>query len=449
MDIKKRVEQEIPEIIKNMKTLVSFPSMRGEPEEGAPFGIENRKCLDAALEILDGYGFKTKNVDGYAGYAEVGKGEKLIGMVGHLDVVPVSDGWTNDPFTLIETEDALYGRGTSDDKGPMCCAIGALRIVNELRPDMNKRIRVVLGCNEESGSECIRYYVKKEGHFDYGFTPDASFPGIYGEKGMIGAKVLLPTTKILTIKGGDASNVVPGIVTMTLEKGCVDTNALKDIFAKHNIRYELNETDVLTLTVYGRKAHASTPDLGVNAILHALTALYEAGCDDEAVKYMATHFGRTCHGELIDLDVKDDYGNLTLNIGVASKVDDKVKFTIDIRFPVTMKLDDMKQRFLKGMGDVELVDLGLVTPLFFDPNSDLVQSLYQSYVDVTGDTQHKPEVIGGGTYAKTINNTIAFGVEFPNDPDVRMHGDDEFIPKANLAKATEIYVHALLKLLDL
>ena len=453
MDIKKRVEQEVPEIIKNLRTLVSYPSVLDEPTEDMPFGKANAECLNAALKILSDYGFQTKNVDNYAGYAEIGSGEKLIGMVGHLDVVPVTEGWTSHPFTLTERGENLYGRGATDDKGPVCCAMAALRIVNELRPDLDKRIRLVMGCNEENGSACLAHYVEKEGHFDLGFTPDGNFPGVYGEKGLLHGHMEVKTEDILEAEGGAAINVVCGKCYLTMKKGSFDLGKFQMAMHARSVAFKiLDDGDPVRIMVDGVQAHASLPDMGVNAINEAFAALDEAGCKDPAVRFLARYFGTTCHGERLGIDFEDAYGDLSLNLGIIKKVGDKLHITIDIRFPVTKDPEQMRREFLRateGDEDGELFIDELEAPLFFPPDSPLVKALYSAYRDITGDTVNKPMVIGGGTYAKGIHNTIAFGAEFPDDPDIHMHGDDEYIPIKNLARQTEIYVHALLNLLDL
>lgn len=452
MDIKQRVNQEVPEIIENMKALVSYPSIMGKAEDGAPFGKPVRECLDKALEIMDGYGFETHNLDGYAGYAQVGKGDKVVGMVGHLDVVPVSDGWSSDPFELIVTEDKLIGRGSTDDKGPVCCAMAALKIVNEIIEDYPARIRLVFGCNEESGSLGLMHYVKEEGSFDYGFTPDGDFPGINGEKGFLLADGFVPTENILSVKAGSAHNVVPGLTTIKVNNDTFDIDLFKQTLTNNNTKCEVIVEDITTIKVFGVMAHASTPDLGNNSILQAFNALYEAGFKDPSVEFFHEKFKVTNHGEHIGLDLSDEFGPLTLNVGMMDQKDQTIHFVIDIRFPVTMHVKDIEEKLVSNIESFHNAKCNVVEseePLFYEPDCELVQSLYQSYVEVTGDTEHKPMVIGGGTYAKAIDNTIAFGAEFPNDPDIHMHGDDEFMPIENVAKQTEIYVKALLNLLKL
>ena len=203
--MKKFIEDNLGNIKNDLKELVSYKSVLCDDE--LPFGSENRKVLDASLKIMDRLGFKTKNLDYYCGYGEVGQGDKLVGIAAHLDVVPVSDGWNSDPFVLTEKDGKLYGRGVSDDKGAAVASMYALKYLIDEKYPFKKRVRLILGCNEENGSMCIRHYVKNDEAIDYGFTPDGDFPGIYAEKGMIGGKIIGHNSKIIDIDGGEASKI--------------------------------------------------------------------------------------------------------------------------------------------------------------------------------------------------------------------------------------------------
>ncbi len=57
------------------------------------------------------------NLDNYCGYAEMGEGDEIVGIAGHLDIVPVGGDWSYNPFELTRKGDYVYGRGTTDDKG--------------------------------------------------------------------------------------------------------------------------------------------------------------------------------------------------------------------------------------------------------------------------------------------------------------------------------------------
>ena len=226
--MKKYIENNISNMLSDLKQLVSFNSVYAEDEK--PFGSQNRKVLDKALEIFKEKGLETKNLDYYCGYGQTGEGDETIGILAHLDVVPAGEGWNSDPFEMVEKDGYVYGRGVTDDKGAVIAGLYAIKYLLDTGYKFKKKVRLIVGCNEESGSECIKYYVSKEGHIDYGFTPDADFPGIYGEKGMVGGIFAFDSDKILDIKGGDASNVVCKKVKATLKENSFDVKVLSDFF---------------------------------------------------------------------------------------------------------------------------------------------------------------------------------------------------------------------------
>ena len=69
--IEKFIDENLENIKADLKELVSYNSVFNNDE--LPFGSENRKVLDAALKQMDKKGFKTKNLDYYCGYGEVGQ----------------------------------------------------------------------------------------------------------------------------------------------------------------------------------------------------------------------------------------------------------------------------------------------------------------------------------------------------------------------------------------
>ena len=239
MDIKERVKSYEEAMLKDLAELVSYNSVQGEAKPNAPFGEVPAACLDKALEIAEGYGFRTKNVDHYAGYAEIGEGESVIGVLAHLDVVPAGEGWNTDPFVLTRDQDRVYGRGTSDDKGAVVASMIAMKVLKDMEIPLNKRIRLILGTNEENGSKCLAHYVEKEGHIDMGFTPDGTFPGVHGEKGALGLDFESTQTAIKDIRGGVASNVVCNHCTLTISQDAVAEMALRSALEKHPITFEV------------------------------------------------------------------------------------------------------------------------------------------------------------------------------------------------------------------
>jgi succinyl-diaminopimelate desuccinylase len=453
MDVKELVKGYREELIERLGTLVSINSEEGTPEADAPFGTGPRDALQAALKMLEADGFKTVNLENYAGYAEVGSGKETIGIVGHLDVVPAhqEDGWNTDPFKMTEKDGILYGRGVADDKGAVVASMIALKVLKDMQVPMTKRIRLIMGTNEETGSRGLAYYVKKEGSVDYGFTPDGDFPCINGEKGMISAEYRSRKTGIRDIKGGTAKNVVCRKCYVVVDKCSFSKKKLTDYYNNNNIDFAIEDNDqTIKITVTGISAHASTPELGTNAISYLLVGLKEAGYQDPFVDFYCSHFGLDTDGAGIGAKCSDEYGALTLNCGVIGMKDGVVSGSIDMRFPVTLSsraiLKSMSGHLADDGGEIEVRNT--VEPLFYPVDSPLVTSLTEAYQEVTGDTETQPMVIGGGTYAKGIDNTIAFGCAFPGN-DYHIHDANEWVKIDELLEQAEIYVAGIQKLLKI
>ena len=412
MSIKEEIHGLTDEILTNLGRLVAIDSQLGTPSEGKPFGEGPAKVLEEALKIADELGFKTVNLDNYCGYAEMGEGEEIVGIAGHLDIVPVGGDWTYDPFKLTREGDHVYGRGTTDDKGPVLEALYAMKLLRDSGVKLNKRVRLIMGCNEETGSKCMEHYNEVAEEVSCGFTPDANFPCIHGEKGMVMMTAYSKNTRIISMNGGFVSNAV-----------CDTCNT-------------------------GVPAHASTPTLGVNAAGVTFECLAKAGFEDDFVKFYNEHIGTSCDGAGVGLKFEDEYGALTLCNGIVKTEDGIISCTIDIRVPVTLKAADVRTmceaRLEDENGRIEIGEIG--DPLFFPRESPLVNALYKAYVDVTGDTEHEPMVIGGGTYAKSLKNIIAFGPE-KLGMDYHIHSADEFILVSEMEEAVLIYMEAIKNLL--
>jgi len=452
MDVKSMVKGYEAELVDRLGRLVAINSEEGTPLEDAPFGKGPKAALDLALSMCAEDGLKTVNLDNMVGYAEMGEGSQVIGVIGHLDVVPAhkEDGWDTDPFVMTEKDGVLYGRGVSDDKGAVVASMIAMKVIRDMGVPMHKRVRLIMGTNEETGSKCLAHYVEKEGSVDLGFTPDGEFPLVNGEKGMVAAVYRSKKTNIRDIEGGTARNVVCGRCRIVVAEKSFSKKVLEDYLNNNSLEYSIEDTEEGTaITVYGVAAHASTPELGVNAISHAIEALRQAGYQDPFVEYYTSHFGLHTDGTGMGVKCSDEYGALTLNNGVISMKDGVIEGSIDIRYPVTLnsrKVLKMMAPYLEDEnGSVEV--LGTVEPLYYAPDSPLVKSLMEAYQESTGDYETQPWVIGGGTYAKGISNTVAFGCAFPGK-DYRIHNVNEYVEVDELLKQAEIYVAAILKLMN-
>lgn len=452
MELKERIKELEENMLTDLAALVKHPSKRGEALPGKPFGEGPAAALAEALSIAERMGFRTKNLDNYCGYAEIGEGDDIIGLVAHLDVVPEGDGWKSDPFTMVREGDYVYGRGVSDDKGGAIASLYTLQMIREMGIPLNKRIRVLMGCNEESGSACMAHYNEVEEPITIGFTPDGSFPGIYGEKGMISMSCFSKNTKILSMEGGFVTNAVCHHCVTKVPADAVDEGKLKEALVKTPLAgFSVTcDGNVLTVDAQGVAAHASTPMLGVNAASFTMQALKEAGMEDDFVDYYNEHIGTTCDGEGYNLKIQDEYGELTLNNGIVRMTEGAIECTIDIRVPVTYEEAQLRALVADRLEDEKgkTVVHSIGKPLFFPKDSPMVKALQDAYVKVTGDAESPLLVIGGGTYAKSIPGIIAFGCEFPG-VDNHIHDANEQLEVRELLLQVEIYTEAVKNLLAL
>ena len=429
----KYIEDNYENMLNDLKRLVKYNSVLCDDEK--PFGSQNRKVLDEAISIMNEKGFNTKNVDYYACYGEVGQGDKTIGIVCHLDIVPAGEGWDSNPFEVVQKGDRLYGRGVSDDKGAAVASMYAIKYLLDTNYQFKKKVRLILGCNEETGSKCIKHYVEKEGGVDMGFTPDGEFPGIYAEKGMIGG-IFKGKSKIVNIKGGEASNIVCKKVECELPANSYDVAKFKKYLDGNNIKYEINGD---TVTAFGTAAHASSPDSGVNAMSYLMEALYNADFNDEYVDLYHKYIGLDVHGEKLGmLPLKDDESDTSVNIGVIKKEGDSILASVDMRFPITRTVDDCK-KVLENIEPLEIKNM--INPLYFEKDSPMIKAMLKAYRDITGDDGDMI-AIGGGTYAKSIKNIIAFGCAF-NEEENHIHDANESLGIEDFKKQVEIYIEAI------
>lgn len=221
-------------MLNDLQEIIAIQSVLGEAKDGAPFGQGPKDALDWFLSKAAAYGLKTGRLGGYCGWAEVGEGKPLLGILGHLDVVPVGKGWTYPPFALTNENGYLYGRGVVDDKGPTVAALHVLKKLKDTNTKLKHRIRLIVGCNEENGSACIKKYVQECEIPDFSFVPDADFPVINSEKGIAEISVALSADcffadNVTALNAGVRSNVVPDLCTATIKCGAAVYKQIKQI----------------------------------------------------------------------------------------------------------------------------------------------------------------------------------------------------------------------------
>lgn len=447
-------------MISSLRESLQIPSKKEAPTgDGSPFGAPIRKALDHTLSVCRQIGFTVKDVDGYAGHAEFGNGKECVAAIGHLDVVPEGGGWTKPPYGAVMENGYIYARGSSDDKGPLYSAIFAAKALMDSGLPLKRRIRVIFGCDEESGFGCVEYYWNKanEERPVLAFSPDAEFPLIYAEKGIsnISLQRDLPNQasglRVVSARGGERPNMVPDYAEATITGGPADLyEAVIKLnhFWDANMRYEL-EPDSIKVVLKGKSAHGSTPESGENAVSRLMKALLTLNLSDDKPWIQATLDAAEIAGRKLGLDGCDEVsGELTSNLGVMETKDGKVYLTINIRYPVTL---DFKEKMQESAPTIERLGWSVAQytdspPLYVPLDKEPVKTLLEVYREETGDFESKPITMGGGTYARATPRAVAFGPHFPGCEDGPAHEKDERISVANLVRAAKIYAHALYKL---
>ena len=460
------------ELIKNLQELIKIPSVHGESQNSnAPFGENTVKALNYVLNLGQKLGFKTKNIDGFCGYIEFGSGDELIGIVGHLDVVPEGENWTYPPFGAQIVDNKIYGRGSIDDKGPVMASLYAMKAVmdycNELSISINKRVRLILGLNEERDWKCIDYYKKHEEIPSIGFSPDADFPCIYAEKGLISPFLVMDYSifldKDIVLKNIDCNNnplnVVPKycscVISVKNEIKIKDVDNLVQKFVAEyhfNITTEIINNSELRIISYGVQAHAAHPDLGVNAISRLIIILDKLFKNYNIVipifDLFTKYIGLDYNGEKLDINIPDESGELTLNVGQFYFDNNTLKIGFNLRVPINTKFELIENNFSsvrKKFDNVYCEFTGKKAPLYVSKDSYLVKALCKIYNE-TMVSNDEPIAIGGATYARAFDNFVSFGANLPDQKDM-CHQTDEFISIDNLMLACEIYAKAIYELL--
>ncbi len=459
--ISKKIDELKEELIQSTRDILMIKSVEGEPTKNAPLGEGVSEALDKALDICDKLGFKTVNMDGYVGYAEYGEGEEYIGILGHLDVVPEGDGWKYPPYAAEIHDGKIYARGALDDKGPIMAALYGLKAVKESNLSLTKKVRIIFGTNEETGSKDMDYYMKYEKPPIAGFTPDAEYPIIYAEKGATIFDIVKEidvledeSIKINYIKGGNRANMVPDYCEASISGLSYEwlTSHIEKFNQKEGLKVLLEqENENIIIKTYGVSAHGSTPERGKNAIMFMMDILSNIDISNNSLKkfisFVNKNISYDVYGRNFGVYLEDKAsGKLSFNVGVINYNEGKIIMTLNLRYPVTFKLEDMMEPFKKtlmGTG-IEIENFEEDKPLYFPPEHELIKTLQKVYKEQTGD-EPKLLAIGGGTYAKEIPNIVAFGPIFPGKPDLD-HQPNEYIEIDDLILNAKIYGNAIYEL---
>lgn len=440
IDFKKMVKPYEKETLKTLISLVNINSIydANTATESMPYGVGVNLALNFFKELALKYGIKANIVGNRAVELSLGESGPEVGIFGHLDVVPVSGTWRFPPFEATLADGKLFGRGTSDDKGPLVSAFFAVVALKQNNLINNFRVRLVAGGDEERGSSCLKYYfdVAKKSHVDCGFTPDGDFPLIYGEKGITNyvLKGKLPLNdEILNISAGDAPNIVIPRARVTLK----NADSFEEYLKEKGIKYERNTN---TISVIGKAAHGSLPNLGINAgiiLCEALGDFY----DNKSLKIFAKQY-KDGFGHGLNAHYKsENLGETTYNVGTINYDGKIFEAVVNFRFPETVDAKLVIEA-IQNESILPIFTGEISQVLYFEPNDKMIQTLYNVYKEETGDLVNKIMTIGGGTYAKEAKNIVAFGSCFPGRVD-NIHDVDEKINLEDLYKSMYLYARAV------
>ncbi len=437
------VNRTFDEQVTDLKALLSIPSVsRGEPQPGMPLGKPVHDALACMLDTAKRLGFpNARSLDGYCGTVDYGEGDEMLMIMTHLDVVPAGPAWTSDPFTPVVRDGKLFARGAIDDKGPAMNSLYALYAVKEAGIPLKRRVRLLFGCDEERGWQCIDRYKQTETEPDLAFTPDGSYPLVHSERGICHVTYARPMQHSgVRIACGEAANVIPGEASAHLPFAPVPCAAPEGI--------EL-VMDGQTLTAIGRGGHGAYPEGARNALLGLLEALSQQPLDtDDLAVATSLHalLGQDMHAEGFGLDITDASGRITLSPNMLHWDGNRVSLTMDCRYPFTLTTERLLDTF-----DETFAALGFTRTYtkqtdghFISPDSELVRTLLDIYEAHTG-KKADPLCIGGGTYARSFQNAVAFGAEPADDISV-CHMPDEYIALEDIRFNTLVMAEAIERL---
>ena len=437
------------DLVATLSRWIGIPSVKAEPADGAPFGKEVRHMLDTAMADAQAMGFAVRNVDGYACDVTLGGAPEAVAVLGHLDVVPAGDSWQTPPFTATREGDRIYGRGTSDDKGPSLAALFAMRAIKEAGVPLKRSIRLILGCDEESGWEDMAYYCTHADMPEVGFSPDASFPVINTEKAMLHAAIHAPLAQeglqVKKLWTGERMNVIPGESKALLDGGVELAAKVAAYAEKTGLPYTAEVTaEGVWVTAEGIPGHSAYPEGRRNAIGMMLLLLKSLGvkgalltlADAVGMEHDGASLGCACHDEVS--------GPLTCNMGILHLEGGEVTATLDMRCPVSADLNALEAAAHAHLPGFAFTDVEKKPAHHVPADSELVSSLLAAYHEETG-LEPMAMATGGGTYAKVLKQGVAFGASFPDDEDLA-HQAGEYATISGLLKAAKVYANALVRL---
>lgn len=470
MNYERYVEENKDRQVKTLQELVSIKSVAEGPVmteagEKYPFGQGVQDAFAYMLKIGRDMGFDVVNTDNYGGHIEFGDGVQTVGIPVHLDVIDEGEGWSFDPYSGAAVDGYIYGRGTSDDKGPAVAVLFAMKALKDAGYEPKKKVRLILGLDEERKWEGMEHYLARAKHPDFGFTPDGSFPAVNGEKGILAFELAkrVPKTQakglqLRSLAGSEASNgEVSRARAVVRSEDAEMYEIIKNLAGqiRNEKEYKIFVKGVgksLEITAEGVCGKSERSEEDRNAISEIMEFLGHLNfVNDEIndfIEFYNRHIGFEINGKEMGCGFSDETsGELTLRVGKAEYKKEAITLTVEIKYPVTYKGEQIYEAM---MPLIEKYEFGIIKlkdqkPIYMDPETPLVKTLTETYKHYTDDGKSKPVTIGDRTYARVFKNTIAFGAMFPGEEEM-IHKVDERLSIDRFIQATKIYAEAILKL---
>ncbi len=434
---------------RDLAGVLSFPSVSVKTEGKYVFGKACADVLDYVLNLGENYGFKAENHDYYCGSLIFGESEKEVGIVSHLDVVPCASGWSVDnPYGLTKRGDLYIGRGSEDDKGPMLIAMYALKFLKEQGITLPFAVRMILGCDEEVGSTDLRHFASVRKVPDFSFTPDSGFPVCIGEKGIFSFDLNLGKLpeNILSLGGGVASNSVADSAYCVVKTD-------KALAPAENIVIT-SEGDNLRITASGKGAHASMPENSLNAVKVLCDYLIANGVTEHSgISFLATACSEY-KGESFGINKDDnDFGYLTCICGLLDIKEGEIHANFNVRYIPSVPYEEIMKTLNASVAEkgFSVYSGGCSEGYIMSADDAKIKALTVSCEEILGEPC-VPYTMGGGTYARYMKNTVAFGATIGKyrgllgEGKGGAHERDEYISRAEVVKAAQIFVLSLLRL---
>lgn len=454
--------------IEDLKSLLAIESVRDDSKatSDAPLGPGPKEALLKVLSIAERDGFTTKNIDNVVGYIEIGPkdADEYVAILAHVDVMPAGEDWQTEPFVPVVTEDKIIARGASDDKGPGMAAYYAFKILSDLNVPLKRRVRLIFGTDEENDWIGMTRYFEVEPAPVFGFSPDAEYPIINGEKGNVQVVIDGDATngdadQLVAFESGLRTNMVPGVARATVQTDDVSQiiAAFQTFLTDNSDISGTTDTtgDEIKFVLNGKQVHGAMPETGKNAgtyLANFLQTLNFGGTAKSFLTYLGTPAHQDTIGKKFGVNYTDDVmGDLSMNVGIQKFVAHEHAFiNFNFRYPKGITPDDIVAGLtskLDGWSVVPTIGGHAQVPHYVAPTDPIVKTLLRVYHEQTGLPAHD-QVIGGGTYGRLMARGVAFGALFPDSPDT-MHQVNEFALLDDLYRSISIYAQAIAEITNL